>query len=376
MLKIALVHDYLKEYGGAERVLETLSDLFPDAPIYTSLYLPSSFGPHRARLEKKWQHRIHQSFFHFLPFAGKLISPLRFFSPLAFKSFDFSNYDLIITSATGAYFPNALNKGKAKLICYCHTPPRYLYGLATARDTSRLPIFIKAIFEFLAHFYRLLDFRYAQNVDRFIANSSTTASRIRKFYRKEPIVINPPVPFPDFKFSPLSSKGRIKRGDFFLAGGRFTHAKRLDIAIAACNQLKLPLKIFGRDFADIGDKLKSFAGPTVEFLGEVTDQERFNLYSHAKAFLFPSDNEDFGIMPLEAMSCGCPVIAHRSGGVTETVLENKTGIFFDDLTSSSCIEALQKFQKLKISSQNCINQAKKYSKKTFVQKIKQLLLKF
>ncbi|MBU3935117.1 hypothetical protein KJ909_00400, partial [Patescibacteria group bacterium] len=144
--KIALVHDYLKEYGGAESVLEALSDIFPDAPIYTSLYRPQSFGPHRLRLQKKWHGRIRQSFFQFIPFASCLISPLRFLSPLAFKSFNFhpatagAAFDLIISSATGAYFPNALKKGEAKLICYCHTPPRYLYGLATARDPKKYPI--------------------------------------------------------------------------------------------------------------------------------------------------------------------------------------------------------------------------------------------
>ncbi|HOZ81197.1 MAG TPA: glycosyltransferase, partial [Candidatus Woesebacteria bacterium] len=192
--RIALVHDYLKEYGGAESVLETLSDLFPQAEIYTSVYHPASFGPHRSRLEKKWSHRIHQSFFKYLPFAHKLISPLRFLSPLAFRSFDFSSYDLIIVSATGAFFPNAVNKRQAKLITYCHTPPRYLYGLVTARSLDTW--FFKLVnipLQFILHFYRLFDFKFAQNVDQFIANSQTTAGRIQKFYRRDSIIINPPI---------------------------------------------------------------------------------------------------------------------------------------------------------------------------------------
>ena len=160
-MKIALVHDYLKEIGGAETVLETLSDLFPDAPIYTTLYRPQNFGPHRDRLEKKWGSRIHQSLFKYIPFASKLISPLRLLSPLAFRLFNFQTFDLIITSATGAYFPNALNKKSAKLICYCHTPPRYLYGLPTARDLKKYPVF-NALSEIANHFLRLLDFRWAQ----------------------------------------------------------------------------------------------------------------------------------------------------------------------------------------------------------------------
>jgi hypothetical protein len=135
--KIAIVQDYIKEFGGAESVLESLSEIFPDAPIFTTLYKPQFLGPHQDRLQKKWGNRIHQSFFKYIPFAHKIISPLRLLSPLAFKSFDFSNFDIIITSATGAYFPNLVNKGKAKLICYCHTPPRYLYGLPTARKFTK-----------------------------------------------------------------------------------------------------------------------------------------------------------------------------------------------------------------------------------------------
>ena len=195
--RIALVHDYLKEYGGAESVLETLSDIFPDAQIFTTVFNPKSLGPHRQRLEKKWQGRIHQSFLGFLPFASKLISPLRFLSPLGLKSFNFSDFDIIITSATGAFFPNSLNKKDAKLICYCHTPPRYLYGLVTARSLDSL--FFRLInipLQFILHFYRLLDFKYAQNVDQFIANSQTTAGRIQKFYRRDSTIINPPIDLP------------------------------------------------------------------------------------------------------------------------------------------------------------------------------------
>jgi hypothetical protein len=199
--KIALVQDYLKEYGGAEAVFETLSDIFPEADIYTTLYCPRFFGPHRGRLEKKWGNRVHQSFFKFIPFAYKIISPLRLLSPLSFRLFDFSGYDLIISSATGAYFPNALNKKSAKLICYCHTPPRYLYGLPTARNLKKYPI-LNSLAGIANHFLRFFDFKYAQNVDQFIANSATTAARIQKFYRRDSIIINPPIDLP--KVSPLS----------------------------------------------------------------------------------------------------------------------------------------------------------------------------
>lgn len=375
--KIALVHDYLKEYGGAEKVLETLSDIFPQAPIYTAIYHPASLGPHRKRLEKKWAGRIHQSFFRFLPFASHLISPLRFLSPLAFRLLDFHSFNLIISSATGAYFPNALNKGNAKLICYCHTPPRYLYGLPTARNLSKQPV-ISTLTSLINHLFRLFDFNFAQNVDQFIANSGTTAARIRKFYRKQAIVINPPV-----SFSQKPAPQRPSARSYYLAGGRLARAKRYDLAIQACNQLKLPLKIFGRDFAGHQAQLKSLAGPTIEFLGEITNNQKFRLMSQAKAFIFCSDQEDFGIVPVEAMARGTPVIGYNSGGTAETVIDGKTGVLFNKLTVSSLVSAIRKFQKISRSqiafqslSRACRTRARQFSSSVFTVKIKKLVLQF
>lgn len=385
-MRIALVHDYLKEYGGAESVFEALTDIFPDAPIYTAVYHPQSLGPHRSRLEAKWSHRVHQSFFRFIPFAHKLLSPLRFLSPLAFNFINFQTFDLIITSATGAFFPNSLNKKSAKLICYCHTPPRYLYGLATAKDVSKYRLF-NPLLQIIFHFFRLLDFKFAQNVDQFIANSATTAARIQKFYRKNSIIINPPVDIPKPAkhdiLSAQSSEGFTPEGRehckmscerYFLTGGRLAHAKRFDIAIHACNQLKLPLKIFGRDFAGVESELKTLAGPTIEFLGEVTQDQKSQLYSQAQAYIFSSDNEDFGIVAVEAMAHGCPVIGYRSGGITETVIDGKTGILFDQLIPDSCAIAIKKFQKTKFNQKFLLSHAQQFSKANFIRKIKKLVL--
>lgn len=375
-MRIALVQDYLKEYGGAEAVFETLSGIFPDADIFTTLYCPRFFGPHRDRLEKKWGSRIHQSFFRFIPFSYKIISPLRLLSPLAFKLFNFSSYDLIITSATGAYFPNSLNKKSAKLICYCHTPPRYLYGLPTARNLKKYPI-LNFLAEVANHFLRLFDFTYAQNVDQFIANSATTAARIQKFYRRDSVVINPPIDLP--KVSPLLKGEAAKpRGiePFYLTGGRLARAKRYDIAIEACNQLKVPLKVFGRDFAGFESELRNISGSTIEFLGEVTQAEKAKLFSKANAYLFCSDNEDFGMVSVEAQSYGCPVVGYNSGGIRETVIDGKTGILFDKLTPESCAHAISKVGALLAKAQTknaCITNAQKFSTENFVKKIKSLV---
>lgn len=378
--RIALVTDYIKEFGGAESVLEYLSDIFPSAPIYTSLYFPQYLGPHRSRLEKKWQGRIHTSFFQNIPFVAKLISVLRLLSPLAFKSFNFSGYDLILTSATGAYFPNSLNKKSAKLFCYCHTPPRYLYGLPTARNYSKNPI-LRPLIELMNYFLRIADKNYSINVDQYLTNSQTTATRIKKFYNRTALIINPPV---SISCSPLlarhslgvgGSKGRCpprREGDldFYLTGGRLARAKRYDIAILACNQLGLKLKVFGRDFANHLSELKALACPNIEFLGEITNEEKSKLLHSAKGFIFCSDHEDFGIAPVEAMAVGCPVVAYASGGVTETIIDGKTGILFDKLDVASCISAIQKLENANIKPTNCISQAQKFSPEVFIQKIK------
>jgi len=373
-MRIALVQDYIKEFGGAESVLEYLSDIFPDAPIYTTMYFPKYLGPHRARLEKKWGTRIHTSFLQNFPLAHKLISPLRLLSPLAFKSFDFSKYDIILTSATGAYFPNSLNKKNAKLFCYCHTPPRYLYGLPTARHLSRFSILLPII-TLLNKYLRILDKKYSASVDQYISNSQTTADRIKKFYGRDAIVINPPV-----SVAPLS-RGAVRRtegfgteeGDFYLTGGRLARAKRYDIAIKACNQLGLKLKVFGRDFADHLSELKAIAGSNIEFLGEITNDEKNKLLQSAKAFVFCSDHEDFGIAPVEAMAAGCPVVAYASGGVTETVIDGKTGILFDNLDVASCVNAIKKLDKSNIKSADCISQAQKFAPSVFIKKIKSII---
>jgi len=360
-MKVALVHDYIKEYGGAEKVLKTLHEMFPKAPIFTSVYLPSFLGPHKEKFKKM---DIRPSWLQNLPFKAKLISPIRLIAPLVFKSMDFSKYDLVIVSATGAYNPNMVNKGKAVHICYCHTPPRYLYGYATARDWKKY-----ALFRFLAgianHFLRMVDFSSAQKADFFIANSQEVASRIKKFYRRDSAVIYPPVDMPELEQEPLSIKNR----GYFLAGGRLARAKRPDLVIKACKKLDLPLKVFGRGFAGYGEELRAMAGKTTEFLGEVTDEQKVKLMSGARAFIFPAESEDFGITPIEAMAAGTPVIAHRSGGVTESVVDAKTGIFFDELSVDALVSAIKKFEKTKIDPEECLKQAKKFSKERFKKEI-------
>ena len=383
-IKVALVHDYLKEYGGAERVLETLHEIWPKGPIYTSIFLPKFAGPNRHKVEK-WN--VKTSFLQHVPFKAKFISLARLIAPFLFKSFDLSEYDVVIVSSTGTYTsPNFIKTAKKTLhICYYHTPPRYLYGYPVANaweevDWRRMLRFFGQV---PMHFLRLIDFKAAQIPDFVIANSEEVSARIKKFYRRNAWVIYPPVDIPDIRYQISDIRNRA----YYLAGGRLARHKGIDLAIKACTKLNLPLKVFGRGFASYGEEhLRKLAGPTVEFLGEVADEQKLKLMAGAKAFIFPSEYEDFGIIPVEAMAVGTPVIALRSGGVVETVIDGKTGVFFDPPASrsggtsegqgepavESLIKAIKRFEKMKINPEDCINQAKKLSK----ERLKKQMLQF
>src|SRR5260221_1010676 len=388
--KIALVHDYIKEYGGAERVLETLHEMYPDAPVYTLVYCPEFLGPHKARF-KNWD--IRESFVGNIPFKEKFISIFRLIAPFVFQSFDFSEYDVILVSATGAYTPNMIKKKSAVQLCYCHTPPRYLYGYATARNLSN-NLFLRGCAKIANHVLRMIDYMSSQRVDIFIANSENVKARIKKFYGKEAVVVYPPVsrPHPN----PLP-KGEGDHGEnYYIAGGRLARPKHIDLIIKACMELDVPLKIFGKGFAGYGEELHSLVianevkqsrdrhvifrqeksardDGNVEFMGEVTDEDKMRLLAGAKAYIFAGEDEDFGILPVEAMSVGTPVIAYRSGGVVETVMEGKTGIFFEKLTVESLKKAMQKFEKTSFAKASAVKQAEKFSKKNFEKGIRAIV---
>lgn len=364
-MKVALVHDYIKEYGGAERVLEALHEIWPNADVYTLVYLPKFLGPHRDRF-KNWS--IKTSILQYVPLKGKLISIFRLIDPLIFKTFDLSEYDLIIVSAAGTYTGvNSFKKSKKTLhICYCHTPPRYLYGYATANKwtTNSLRKFLLVLGQIPMHFIRLYNFIDSQKPDYFIANSEEIVARIKKFYRRDAIVIHPPIDIPK-----IDKSTPTKDRKYYLAGGRLARAKRFDLAVEACTRLNLPLKVFGREFAGYGKELKNLAGSTVEFLGEVSQEKKWELIKNAKAYISPSLQEDFGMLNLEVNAGGTPVIAFKSGGVLETLIDGKTGIFFDEPNTESVIKAIRRLDKTKIKPEDCINHAKKFSKSVFKDKI-------
>ena len=361
-LKIALVHDYLNEFGGAERVLSVFSEMFPDAPIYTAFYKKNSTAYNHFKDKK-----IIPSWVHYLPFfSSKLHSPLRFLTPLIWGSFNFSRYDIILSSSSW-YITKGFKKGPdTKEICYCHTPPRWLYGFKTSVGFKKYWI-VRLYAAVVGHFMRIYDFKQAQKVDTFIANSKNVANRIQKFYRRDSVVIYPPV-----SLLPISG---VKKEDFYLIISRIVGAKGIDLAVKAANKLKIKLKIVGEPAGYYTEykQLKRISGKNVEFLGRLSDKDLVKYYAKAKAFLALSTDEDFGMTPVESMLTGTPVIAFKGGGYLETVVDEKTGVFFDQPTVKSLISAIQKFQKLKIKPSDCISQAQKFSKEEFIKKIKKLI---
>ncbi len=363
-MKIALVHDQINEYGGAERVLETLSEMYPDAPIYTAFYKKDSLAWKRFKHKK-----IIASWAHYLPFfSTKLHSPLRFLAPWIWGSFDFSEYDVVIGSASW-YVTKGFQKGSnTKEICYCHTPPRWLYGYRTSVEWQRFwPI--KFYGTVVGHFMRMYDFAASQKVDYFIANSEEVKERIKKFYRRDAAVIYPPVSLPKIP--------QVKRGDYYFIVSRIVGGKGLDLAVEAASKLGIKLKIAGAPAGYYTEhkKLAGMAKNTVEFLGPVTDDELVALYAGAKAFFALSADEDFGITPVEAMLCGTPVIAYNGGGYKETVIDGKTGVLFHQLNVESLIGAIKKFEALrqaqgKQMAEDCKRQAEKFSKERFIKEIR------
>ncbi len=352
-MKVAIVHDYLIDFGGAERVLLVLHEIYPKAPIYVSIYRPELLGKFKARFKNA---KIIQSWFGYIPFAQKLISPLRFLLPLIWKSLNLKKYDLIISSSSWAIARGFEKKKGAIEICYCHTPPRYLYGYETSRRfTGFFGKFVSIYAAIVNHFMRMYDFNAAQKVDYFIANSEEVKQRIEKFYRKDSLVIYPPVELPE--------KVNHTSNGYYLTGGRMTAAKNFDLIIKTFNLLKLPLKIYGDGV--LKDELEDVAKDNVEFLGKVSDEELMNLYQNANAFILAQKDEDFGITSVEAQSCGCPVIAFEGGGYLESVVEGKTGVFFDELTAESLMDAVKKFRKMKFKLEDCILNAKKFRKGKF-----------
>lgn len=285
-MRVAIIHDYLNQYGGAERVLEALHALYPTAPVYTSIYDPEVMP----QAYRSWD--IRTSFMQHLPGWKKHFRRYFLLYPTAFESFDLSGYDLILSSSS-AYAKGVIPRPGALHICYCHTPMRFAWRMHDYVEREAINGMQGSILPFLLTYVRLWDVTTVARVDAFVANSQEVAGRIKRYYGRPATIIPPPVELPPFPRCPAE--------EFYLAGGRLIPYKRLSLAVEAFSKLGLPLKIFGdgRDRA----ALQALAGPNIEFLGWVDEQQRRELFASCRAFIFPGA-EDFGITPLEAMAAG------------------------------------------------------------------------
>ena len=364
-MKVALVHDYLNEFGGAERVLLALSEIYPDAPIYT-IFKKEDSPAGKAFKNKK----VIESWFSEIPFYYKLISPLRFLVPVIWKSFNFKKYDLVITSASWAVTKGMKNAKRE--ICYLHTPPRYLWGYDSSRNWENYFFAgaIKLYSLIVNHFMRMYDFDQAQKPDFYIVNSENIARRLKKFYRRDDYkVIYPPIDVKRFG----DSKVKAQEGGYYLTGGRLVAAKNFDKIIKASEIAEVNLKIFGTGILE--EELKRKAGENIEFVGRVSDKKLVSLYKGAKAFIVAQKDEDFGMTPVEAAAAGTPTIAYKAEGYLESVVEGKTGLFFEKLNSKSIARAIEKSEKKKWIETVIKNHAKKFSEENFKKQIKSVISK-
>ncbi|MBI2939293.1 MAG: glycosyltransferase [Chloroflexi bacterium] len=325
-MKVAIVCSWLNQYGGAERVLEHLHELYPDAPIYTSVYRPRTMPA----AYRSWD--IRASFLQRLPFLRDRRALLLPLYPLAFEQLDLSGYDVVINNSS-AFSYGVLTRPETCHICYCLSPARFLWSFPDyARRESYGPGRRVALAPLLT-LLRAWDYVAAQRVDHFVGISRVVVDRIAKYYRRHAPVIHPGVETRRFTRS-------REIGDYFLVASRLIPYKRIDLAIQACNRLGVKLKVVGggRDRA----ALERLAGPTIEFLGRVDDAALAALYARCRAFIFPGE-EDFGLTPIEAQASGRPVIAYRAGGALETVVERETGEFFQRPDADALVEVLARF---------------------------------
>jgi glycosyltransferase involved in cell wall biosynthesis len=347
-MQIALVHDWLNQMGGAEEVLENLVTLFPQAPVYTSMYwaggMPTAYRQWDIRTT--WMDRLPGVKRH-----HQLYLPLY---PLAFESLDLGEYDVVLTNKSG-FCHGVITPPETLHVCYCLTPTRYVWRYHDYALREGLGPLARAILAPLLVRLRMWDRLAADRVDRFVAISTEVQRRIAKYYNRESVVIYPPVDTQ--RFSIASS-----HGDYYLSLGRLVPYKRVDLAVQACTRLGLPLKVggAGRDLA----RLRAMAGPTVEFLGYVPEKELGDLMAHCRAFLFPGA-EDFGITPVQAMAAGRPVIAYAYGGSLDTVIEGVSGSLFREQSVESLMAALSRFESRRYEPQAIRNHAKRFDTAVF-----------
>jgi glycosyltransferase involved in cell wall biosynthesis len=356
-LKVALVHDYLNQYGGAERVLEELHELFPDAPVFTSMYWPEKMSATIRGLD------IRTSFMQRLPLVTRNHQPFLLLYPLAFESFDLTEFDVVISNSSG-FCKGVVTAPDTLHICYCLTPMRWVWNYHAYVERERLGLLPRLVLPAAISQLRSWDVATAQNVDRFIAISRTVAARIHKFYRRDASVIYPPVNCDAFALS-------ARVDDYYLIVSRLIPYKRIDLAVDAFTRLGLKLKIVSSGGRDL-PALRARAGRNIEFVGRVSDAELKQLYASCRGFVFPGE-EDFGISPLEANASGRPVIAYAGGGALDTVSDGRTGVLFQQQHVDCLIDAVRRAEATHWDSDLLRRHARSFDRQVFREQMQQFV---
>lgn len=357
-MNVCIVADWLPVFGGAEHVVFELHTLFPDAPIFTTVANRNKLGPLqsadiRTTPLQKW-YQLTGKHQWLLPWM-----------PRTMENIDLRGYDLIISSS------HAVSKGiipppTARHICYCHTPMRYAWEMEKEYlDDFKIPKRLRRTIQQKLRALRRWDMTTAKRVDTFIANSSIVQERIKRIYNRDAVVIPPPVSDAFFQSNIRISEYPNIRDPYYLAIGRLVPYKRYDILTEAANRLKVPLKIAGTGQDE--KRLRALAGPTVEFLGFVEEEDLYDLYANAKALLFGAF-EDAGVVPLEAQACGTPVVCYGKGGVVDTVIDGKTGLYFSEQSTDSVVDAIKRFENMQFDREKIREHAMKYSSEEFRKK--------
>lgn len=345
-MKVAIVHDWLTNFGGAELVLKRICKLYPEAPIYTMVY--------REKTMSKEFSNVHPSYIQKFPFAEKLYRKYLPFFPKAVESFDLSEYDLVISSST-CCAKGVLTRADAVHVCYCATPMRYAWDFYFDYKKNASPLF-RWLIPHSMHKIRMWDVLSSMRVDSFMANSKNVSRRIQKHYRRDSQVV---YPFANTEFfTPVQKPSE----DYYFVVTRLVQYKRVDLAIQACEKLGRKLIIAGSGGEE--KALRKLAGKSTVFVGRCSNEELRDYYQNCKAFLFPGE-EDFGITPVEAQSCGRPVIAYGKGGALETVIEGETGTFFKEQTVDSLCDAILRLESMSFSTETIRNNALRFSPQRF-----------
>jgi glycosyltransferase involved in cell wall biosynthesis len=349
------VHDWLNQLGGAEKVLDVLKQMYPDAPLYTSIYWRAGMPAHYRTwdIRTSWLDRAPRIHRHHQPYL-----PLY---PYSFRSFDLSNYDVVLSNKSG--FCHGIPTGAALHICYCLAPTRYVWSLDAYAAREALGGVTRLLLKPIIAHLRRWDYAAAQRVTHFIAISSEIQGRIRAYYNRDSTVIHPPVDLS--RYQPAST-----HGDYYLIVSRLIPYKRIDLAIEAFNRLDRPLWIggTGRDL----DRLQALAGPNIRFLGQVPDSDLPDLMARCKAFVFPG-HEDFGITPVEAQAAGRPVVAFGAGGALDTVIDGVSGVLFAQPTVAALSDAVHRLDDHAFDAQAIRANARRFDVHVFKHKLSEFI---